>query len=44
VVGLPDPLIVLLKTHKEAQDAERTAATVLAILAVPTLTAMAIMG
>jgi integrase len=26
VVGLPDPLIVLLKTHKEAQEAERTAA------------------
>jgi integrase len=94
VVGLPDPLIVLLKTHKEAQEAERaaarqlwhdegwvfatpegrplnpstdyhewkdlldeaglperrlhdarhTAATVLAILAVPTPTAMAIMG
>jgi integrase len=26
VVGLPDPLIVLLKAHREAQDAERTAA------------------
>jgi integrase len=94
VVGLPNPLIVLLKVHKEAQEAERatarqmwhdegwvfatpdgrplnpftdyhewkalieeaglperrlhdarhTAATVLAILAVPTPTAMAIMG
>lgn len=94
VVGLPDPLIVLLKAHREAQEAERTAArqlwhdegwvfatpegrplnpstdyhewkdlleeaglperrlhdarhtaaTVLAILAVPTPTAMAIMG
>jgi integrase len=94
VVGLPDPLIVLLKVHREAQQAERatarqlwhdegwvfakpdgkplnpntdyhewkalieeaglperrlhdarhTAATVLAILAVPTPTTMAIMG
>jgi integrase len=26
VVGLPDPLIVLLKAHKQVQDSERTAA------------------